>query len=304
MHAFVGTFVKAWNEHRPVRISPDALWMVLMEGFLRNVESKPEQCRAAMVRHAGGRKVLDVGLTRLQEKRIRQPTTWDELSRGLLDSMDRWVVGHRQRVLSRPFSTSTPQRQMALRLRTLQSYQAYFEYRGTVFCGIPSVTLEGTVADWEDLRARLDTLDVCGLGPWVGRMRHLVDQFVESARGRPSADFWKSFVRYTPARPECDAESFLDGNIVGLFQVDSQAGYRPLPKPELPTMADHGAFPLRWKTSQGVIRNFQLVSGFAGIAQGPDGALSPELGWCVWEDDGEASWNDLDSPPAEDKPSP
>lgn len=287
-HAFAGTFVRAWNEHRPVRLSPDAVWMMLTESLLRKVERDPEACRHAMVHRKSGKDTLDVRLSDDFPSRMRQPDAWRPLATGLLDSMDRFVVGRRHRVLSRRFSTSTPARLMSSRLRVLQIYQAYFEFRGTTACGIPSITLEGTAEDWKDLRARLDTLGICGLERWRDRMAGILDEFVASAQGRPSRDFWKSFVRYTPTDPDCGESSRMDGWITQFFASDQS---QPAGDPSMGSVAmdllpyDHGGFPVRIAFPGNRMGRFQVVSGFAGIAQAADGALYPELGWCVWKPD-------------------
>lgn len=285
-HAFAGTFVRAWNEHRPVRLSPDAVWMMLTEGLLRKVERDPEKCRHAMVRRKSGKDTLEVRLPDDFSSRMHRPDAWRPLATGLLDSMDRFVVGRRHRVMSRPFSTSTPARLMSSRLRVLQIYQAYFEFRGTTACGIPSITLEGTVEDWKDVRARLDTLGICGLERWRDRMAGILDEFVASAQGRPSRDFWKSFVRYTPTDPDCGESSKMDGWITQFFAANwsGKAEDPSLSSIELDLLPyDHGVFPVRVAFPGNREVRFQVGSGFAGIAQAADGALYPELGWFVWK---------------------
>lgn len=284
-HAFAGTFVRAWNEHRPVRLSPDAVWMMLTESLLRTVERDPEGCRHAMVRRKSGKDTLDVRLPNDFSSRMERPEAWRPLATGLLDSMDRFVVGRRHRIMSRPFSTSTPARLMSSRLRVLQIYQSYFEFRGTTGCGIPSITLEGTSGDWVDLRSRLDTLGICGLEPWRARMAGILDEFVASAQGRPSRDFWRSFVRYTPTDPDCGESSRMNGWITTFFANEGSvlSGAFPLASVELDLLPyDHGGFPVKIAFPGNRKVRFHVVSGFAGIAQASDGALYPELGWCVW----------------------
>lgn len=295
-HAFANAFVRAWNEHRPVRLSPDAVWMVLLEGMVRRVRDKPEACRSEMVLGKSGKDTLETLVPRTFRASIGKPRAWDALAEGFLDSMDRHVVGSRHRVLTRGYSTTTRSRALATRFRVMELYQSYFTYRTYVGCGIPWISLEGTPEDWKSLRHRLDTIGVCGLAPWTARMAPILDEFVRASEGRPSLDFWRSFVRYTPANPDCGETSHVDGWITEFFasspSIDGQP--RRLASLEFDIVPeDHGSFPLRIALDGRHLEEFAVVSGFAGIAQGTDGALSPELGWCVWKPVPE-------SPPAKD----
>ena len=64
-------------------------------------------------------------------------------------------------------------------------------------CGIPKVTLEGSPADWQLLRQKIDRLpqyDVKGkdavMKKWHDLLVPVLDQLVSSAEGRPDLNFW------------------------------------------------------------------------------------------------------------------
>ena len=49
------------------------------------------------------------------------------------------------------FSTSAPTTRINSQLGLMASLQEYFEYAMALFCGIPSIIMEGPVKDWEKL---------------------------------------------------------------------------------------------------------------------------------------------------------
>jgi hypothetical protein len=69
--------------------------------------------------------------------------------------------------------------------------QSYFEYRFMSMCGIPTVTLEGTVEDWERIRERVARLARYELTWWTGKIEPILDEFVKAAKGRPTVTFWQ-----------------------------------------------------------------------------------------------------------------
>jgi len=60
-------------------------------------------------------------------------------------------------------------------------------------CGIPSVTILGTKADWEDILCRIDRLASFGdePGQWALRLRLIVQRFIGAFGGERDVDFWQ-----------------------------------------------------------------------------------------------------------------
>lgn len=72
----------------------------------------------------------------------------------------------------------------------------YFEYFMGITCGIPTVTLEGTKADWERIVKRLDRLYELGDEPsaWANMLYPILRRFVSAFDGKPDTAFWKHVV--------------------------------------------------------------------------------------------------------------
>ena len=105
------------------------------------------------------------------------------------------------------------------------SLQTYFEFKMYFMCGIPAVTMMGTVADWKLLREKIEHLlefevqnnpDGNVMELWVGYLRKVCDGFVESAEHPDSPktlEFWDK-VGHRPSRLESermDKEDSLPG---------------------------------------------------------------------------------------------
>ncbi len=71
-------------------------------------------------------------------------------------------------------------------------HHSYFVYEGGITCGIPSVTLEGTKSDWEDIHRRLWRLYELGPEPsvWADMLRPILRRFVDAFDGKPDIEFW------------------------------------------------------------------------------------------------------------------
>jgi hypothetical protein len=109
------------------------------------------------------------------------------------------------------------------------SFQQYFTYQLDLICGIPQVTLLGTVDDWRLLRQKIERLvefdgaDKLMSEQWVPVLREVLDNFVESANNgsENNLDFWNQIVSNTGA--SCGGPELLTGWI-SAFSVFNDKG--------------------------------------------------------------------------------
>ena len=72
----------------------------------------------------------------------------------------------------------------------------YFDYEFGITCGLPSITLQGTKADWENILARVDKLDSFGTEPgnWADLLKPILRRFIRAFDGERDLDFWQRIV--------------------------------------------------------------------------------------------------------------
>src|SRR5262249_21271365 len=77
-----------------------------------------------------------------------------------------------------------------------EAFKSYFEYEMRLGCGIPTITLTGTVADWRRLREKAWHFAEYGLRDWVEALDPVLAQFEAAKAGKAGVGFWKSMFRY------------------------------------------------------------------------------------------------------------
>jgi hypothetical protein len=77
----------------------------------------------------------------------------------------------------------------------MDTYSGYFDYAILCICGIPKITITGTVEDWQRIRARVEVLETFRLTWWVARLRPILDQFIRTAEGNPDPEFWQAICK-------------------------------------------------------------------------------------------------------------
>ena len=96
----------------------------------------------------------------------------------------------------------------------MDTLQSYFVFSMTTLCGFPSITLEGTTSDWQQLRGRAKHLAAYDLDWWIPSLLPLLDQFVLASQGQADKTFWCDF--YKLVQPGSGGPC-IQGHILNLF---------------------------------------------------------------------------------------
>jgi hypothetical protein len=204
-HPLIEAVHTAFSEHRPLVLSPDAVWLVIAQGFSSHVKENAEALRASFVRHEGKKELV---VRASSFTRVGFAEAIAEISAQIRQGTP--AVIHDALICN--FSTTTPDVRTASEIVLMDTFSRYFTF-GACICGIPRVTLQGTPEDWETMRARLEILATYDLEWWVECLRPIFDEFVLTAEGRPSPQFWRAI--YKPR--EAYGGDMITGWIADLF---------------------------------------------------------------------------------------
>ena len=187
--------LKAWCQHRPVVLSPDAVWLVICQQFSRYVNEHPEEFRSLLVSHEGKQEL------KLETGRPLDQADWGSLVAGFTAEIAKYTHNDLATTLVADFTTTGADERIASEVTLMDVVKPYFDY--TVIyavCGIPSITLTGTPADWRKVLEKVRALDTFGLDWWTAEMEPLLEEFVKAAEGHPDYWFWKDIVK--KSRPQ------------------------------------------------------------------------------------------------------
>jgi Domain of unknown function (DUF4419) len=305
-HPLIDAIHIGFSQHRPLTLSPDAIWMVIAQGFGHHVAENAEELRRRLVGHEGKRE-LSVHIESLTLSGFEDAVT----------SLSEQIRRHTDQVLHETlvcdFSTTTAGIRTASEVVLMDTFSSYFTYAMMCVCGIPKITIEGTPEDWQRIRARIEILATYGLEWWVSRLGPILDEFVLAAEGRPNREFWKAI--YKP-KSAYNAQ-FATGWIAELFPyLGDPPGRRRNPVftsgqfdwrapvdysntglhfPPFDSKHDSGVttsqFPSGLSRARVTLRfpddartEVDLLGGFMAVKQdAEDLSLSPAIGWCVAE---------------------
>ena len=290
----------AFYEHRPIALSPDAVWFTIAQGFATHVNLNAKKLRHRFVRHEGKQRLVVMR----PDFQLGQPNPWPEAFAAFSTQIAEHVGKLRDLVVA-DFSTTGPLERAATEVLLMDTFQAYFEYVMMCGCGIPSLTLLGTPDDSRSVRRRAQHLSEYGLEHWTAALLPVLDRIVATAEGDDDPRFWQSFFHYDSG----SGGSALTGwiNVLYPYLVDWKTKRPVEANPFMAAWEQNFAKPAKWQkppgpglrqipsglasapvvvqdVRTGATHDMHFVAGMFGVVEDASGVLSPEFGWAITYD--------------------
>jgi hypothetical protein len=307
-HPLVDAVHLAWCAHRPLVFSPDMIWQTILQGFAQHIKNNPERFRDRIVSFQG-KETLAVFHPDLVNGSPENP--WPEVIEQFCTQVNTSLIANLS-WLRADFSTTRKNERVAANIALLDALQPFYEYRVYAACGIPSISLEGTVADWQRLCEKIEHLAEYDLEWWLRYLRVVTHQFLRAAGGDVDLNHWRNLYKrldlyggYLISGWIAFLIPYLKDYITGQFTVKNDLMEQPFTPynsaPAVPQRnvnsnrfapSEPGLWPRSLPTGVSaapftfVINNqervMEFLGGFFGITQHSETlALRPFLGWAV-----------------------
>ena len=292
-HPLLAAVYTAFNDHRPLVLSPDAVWVTIAQGVAHHMAIHGERLRDRFVAHAG-RLTLTIGVDGWVPGSPENP--WPDAFAGWADEIRDHVGPPLHDALVCDFTTTGPAERAASQVVLMDVFERYFHYEMIGICGVPAVTLTGTPADWAHLADKAEALRPFDLDWWLAELVPICRQFARAAAGDVDRDHWQAICKLRQAY----GGHIINGWVARLFPYvrefvhgpcrrrnpvfepahagDLSVGIRTFDAP-----SGLSQVPFTWDNNDGHgRRSMEAVGGLLGIAQDPGTlALRPTVGWAV-----------------------
>ncbi|CAG8543268.1 8731_t:CDS:2 [Funneliformis caledonium] len=196
-HGMAAAILHAYNHHQHLRLSPDDIWLTIAQGVSHHINYNAEKFRHYFVNHEGQEEIIIDADDILFFNNSNLEGDWPEAVNRLVVKTDEAVEKiDIKSLLECNFSTTTINSLTASRIVLLDMVKAYFTYKVIFMCGIPKVTLEGTLEDWEKVQEKVIQLRQLNLELdfWLDRLEPVICKFIETYKGEIDEEFWSKIV--------------------------------------------------------------------------------------------------------------
>ncbi len=301
-NGFIAAVHTAFSQHYPLVFSPDSIWLCIIQGLSSHINANAEKLRQHFVEFEG-KKDLEI-LMSIHFVKGSPSNPWEIVFEKFSQGIRKHIGDKTHRLLTPEFSTTTPVERATSQIVLMDCFKQYFNYILICICGIPSITLEGTVEDWKRLRERALSLRQYDLDWWIDELEPVLDQFVAAASGNVDKTFWISIYKLQQSYDTV----YINGWIVTLFPYlkDSvrneylglwkRDSFKEKPDSNKTKERDDLSKLTTSSFSSGVVSvpfewiavpeqkqyPMQFFAGFMAATQNPDTlAIYPEQGWAV-----------------------
>jgi hypothetical protein len=192
-HPVIAAIQLAFNDHRPLYLSPDIIWLLISQGFATHVNKNSDKLRSCFVKHQGK---LEISIERHDFIKGSLDNPWNEVFNEFSEAIRQHIGTEIYNLLLPNFSTTGIVERAVTEIVLLNTMQSYFSYSVFSLCGIPQIKLGGTVGDWQQLVDRTKQLARFELDWWIQPLIPILEQFIAAAKGEVDRDFWQSLYKY------------------------------------------------------------------------------------------------------------
>jgi len=187
-HGFLEAAHHAYNNHLPLVISPDDLWITIIFGLNHYMKYRSEDLRSAFVDFDGKKQLIVETLEDMIEG-----GSWEDVLNMFEVKLSAAI---KQDWLVPNFTTTTPYLRTIAQIGMLGVVSDFFSCGIQTMCGIPSVTMKGTLEDWNLLKNLIIKLGELGgdLNNWSRILLPIIDKLIESYSGTVDVHWWNRII--------------------------------------------------------------------------------------------------------------
>ncbi|XP_047131443.1 uncharacterized protein LOC124810505 [Hydra vulgaris] len=201
-NSLIGALYDAYKNHYAISIRPDDVWLTIIIELADYIDKHAEEMRYLFVNHEGKKKLTVIS---------NAAGDFSRLTKIMSDLIGENTKDNLRDFIEPQFTTTTPNDSLIARVALMGTVKNYFKYEFLLVCGIPQVTLMGTIGDWIKLKEKIIELgkrfaeNQPELGWWSNILVPIADKFIKSYNGNPNDNFWQSCIDFHAARglPSC-----------------------------------------------------------------------------------------------------
>jgi hypothetical protein len=192
--SFFDVLTLAYANHYPMEISPDDIWLMILDGFRLHVNNNRKKLKKFFVA-PGADTVIKVVDNSLGYESTHNEWFWTIAN--LFDSLQSKLPQKTGGPLKTKFSTTSPIDNNISRSMVMAVASEYYSYSVFTSCGIPKIKVNGTKEDWILLKNSFNKLALqLNMKWWANGLNSVLDEFINIFDGKINLEHWKNIYKY------------------------------------------------------------------------------------------------------------
>lgn len=215
-------FYTAHAYHYPIRLKPDDIWLLIIQGFVNHVNYNSESLRHFFVNFEG-KQGLTIDYRFLDNINQIDKKILENFSEDLVKKMETYIGKELIDLLSPNFTTSTNESKIICKISIMGAFKKYFDYNMNICgCGVPYVVLEGTAEDYRKILDKAKKLKKYELDWYIDRIIPHLEKMIEAKEGKTDIEYFKNMIQKSELM---DIKYGASGFKQGEYIVDALSGW-------------------------------------------------------------------------------
>ena len=210
-------FNTAHNNHYPIRIKPDDIWLLIVQAFSNHVNANSEELRKMFVNFDGKTTlIIQYPLSSIQEvdKKVLENFS-EQINSQMVEYLGEDLIN----ILTSDFSTTTYDLKIISKISIMGAFKKYFDYEMDLCgCGIPYLILEGTAEDYKKIIEKANKLKKYEFDWYIDRILPHINKMVEAKEGKIDKEYFKNMIQ----KEEITEASY---DLSGMYEGDKKFEY-------------------------------------------------------------------------------
>ncbi len=177
-NGLIQTIQECYDNHRPLVLTPDVIWLAICQGVSIHINEQYDSLENTIFKEHKPDEIII-----RNDDLDKSNNYWGKLIASFANETKKYTRDDFYSFFVSEFTTTTPIIKTTYQITLLESYKKAFEYIGESGCGIPSICLTGTKADWISIYNKLDMLDKIGLANWKKNLKPIISEFISASEG-------------------------------------------------------------------------------------------------------------------------
>lgn len=214
-NGLIATIHTCYDQHRPLLLSPDAIWLTICQAVSIHINKHFEQYKGKLFKNAA-----PVELRFRDDSLEYKSKSWVNIIKLLSKQTQEYTRSDYYTFFVPKFSTTDNINTVAYQITMLECFRKAFVYIADSGCGIPNISLSGEKKDWETILHQLDKLSDLGLSEWGENIKPIIQEFINVYDGKIDKEFWQ---RIYKTASEYNA-TYISGWIIKFFPYLKSTG--------------------------------------------------------------------------------
>lgn len=221
--------IEAYKNHYPITISPDMIWLMILQVLSKFLDKYHEKLRYKFV-NFDNQKTLEVERTDLNPYTAKKED-WRNIFQEYTEKIGENIGLDTLKSLTPNFTSTSPVVSTTGQVTIMSIMKHYFKYSCSIYitCGIREIELEGSIEDWEKLLIKTKNLENYDLNWWTKEIIPLIEKIIYTKKyftqnkciNEEIVDFWKNIIIFHEDQLDglCGhiSQDYINGWIVKFF---------------------------------------------------------------------------------------